>query len=646
MLLGLLGFFTAFSVNSQVRVMVKTDGVAFTAIENHTTWGTATSDLQDAIDGVANSPNGGEVWVAAGTYYPTQQISANEDVTSPYSREISFVMANNVTVMGGFTGTETTAEERPDNLVAIDNRVILSGNIGDPLAEDDNACHVVLFPLGVDDTAILEGVYITGGYANLSTSTAPFHFANRGGGVQMREGGIIRQSTITGNISTDGGGGAYMYQGGTITQSEVSNNNTNTIGAGILLNNGGTITYSLIHSNHANGQDDGEGGNPSNGAGVFFDSSSGIEGTLTHSIVVGNLSNNKGGGIGTYGGGNIINNLIINNEATKNGGGVFLQEGGTLTNNTIVSNFGDQGPGVYADTDGTLFNNVLWGNENPYNASQIVIDDATTVIDYTAIQGGLTGTNVTNVIELSSNNTDPGSGTEEYPEFRNPVAFMAQPLTTQQIADLLDADYKLNVTSALLDAGNSSATEVPLLDLEGQDRTLQTAVDIGAYETNYFDINGSVTSGTGTIDPTSALVLNNGEITFTLTPGSGYDVTEFLINGTDYTSNLVADGSEFTYTMNVTENLDATVTFDLANSFAEAAEGQFKLYPVPAQHIMYIDGITIQKVEIFSADGKLVKVIENTDLRSIPVADLKKGLYFISLTPDSGETIKTRFIKK
>ena len=363
-------------------------------------------------------------------------------------------------------------------------------------------------------------------------------------------------------------------------------------------------------------------------------------------MIVGNLSNNKGGGVGTYGGGNIINNLILNNEASGNGGGVYLQEGGTLTNNTIVSNFGDQGPGVYADTDGTLFNNVLWGNENPYNASQIVIDDATTVIDYTAIQGGLTGTNVTNVIELSSNNTDPGSGTEEYPEFRNPVAFMAQPLTTQQIADLLDADYKLNVTSALLDAGNSSATGVPLLDLEGQDRTLQTAVDIGAYETNYFDINGSVTSGTGTIDPTSALVLNNGEITFTLTPGSGYDVTEFLINGTDYTSNLVADGSEFTYTMNVTENLDATVTFDLANSFAEAAEGQFKLYPVPAQHIMYIDGITIQKVEIFSADGKLVKVIENTDLRSIPVADLKKGLYFISLTPDSGETIKTRFIKK
>ncbi len=515
----------------------------------------------------------------------------------------------------------------------------MSGNIGDPLEIDDNACHVVLFPLGVDDTAILEGVYITGGYANLSTSTAPFHFANRGGGVHMRNGGIVRQSAITGNYSTDGGGGAYLYEGGTITLSEISNNRTNTNGGGALLNQGGVISASLIHSNQS--LDAG-----ATGAGVFFDSSSGTSGTLTHSIVVGNLSNNKGGGIGTYGGGNIINNLIINNEATGNGGGVFLQEGGTVTNNTIVSNKGDQGPGVYADTGGEIYNSVIWNNELVNSTTQISIDDATTVVDYSAIEGGLSGTNVTNVIELSSNNTDPGSGTEEYPEFRNPVAFMAQPLTTQQIADLLDADYKLNVTSALLDAGNSSATGVPLLDLEGQDRTLQTAVDIGAYETNYFDINGSVTSGTGTIDPTSALVLNNGEITFTLTPGSGYDVTEFLINGTDYTSNLVADGSEFTYTMNVTENLDATVTFDLANSFAEAAEGQFKLYPVPAQHIMYIDGITIQKVEIFSADGKLVKVIENTDLRSIPVADLKKGLYFISLTPDSGETIKTRFIKK
>jgi hypothetical protein len=646
-LLGML-FLAANSmnINAQLTVMVDDDGVTFTDVNSHGSWENATNDLQAAIDAVHDA-GGGTVWVAGGTYYPTKLQAADPeapvpppiDPSDPSSgdnlREASFVMASNVTVIGGFEGDETSLEERPSNLFGTTNRVTLSGDIGVVDDEDDNAYHVVLFPNGangVDNTAILQNVYITDGYANGSE-----YFAFRGGGVHMREQGIVKQCIITENSSIEGGGGIYIYKGGTITESEISNNNTNLLGAGILLNLGGTVSSCLIHSNHAISSTDG------NGGGVYFDSSPGEVGTLTHSIVVGNLSEHKGGGIGTYDGAIINNNLISNNRANGNGGGIYLQNGGTILNSTIVTNRStSETDGIYANSYGEILNTVIWNN----GTSELSRLDATTTIDYSAIEGGFSGENVTNIISLDADNS--GSGTN--PEFKVPVGYQELPLTSTGQALLLSSNYDINLSSALLNAGNPDTSGLPIsdVDLGGNPRITKSTIDIGAYEALYYTAEGEVAEGNGTISPTDPEnVLPGNNVTFTLTPNTGFEVVSFLVNSADYTSQIEKAGDSYTYTVeNVSEDLSASVDFGIISALPGNTEKKFRIYPIPAENQLYFEGVNPKSVKIYSADGKLAKNLKGNTGSKINISDLKKGLYILILTDRNDETYPVKFIKK
>ena len=84
-------------------------------------WSTAFKDLQDAIKA---SNAGDQIWVAKGTYYPTE--SAN--------RDISFILKEGVKLYGGFRGNETDIEQRN----WIKYITTLSANIGDKKTNIDN----------------------------------------------------------------------------------------------------------------------------------------------------------------------------------------------------------------------------------------------------------------------------------------------------------------------------------------------------------------------------------------------------------------------------------------------------------------------------------------------------------------------------
>ncbi|MCB0599283.1 MAG: right-handed parallel beta-helix repeat-containing protein, partial [Phaeodactylibacter sp.] len=120
-----------------------------------TSWTDALTGLRDAL-ALANSCSAvTEIWVAAGTYYPT----------TGTDRAISFFMANGVAVYGGFPGLPGQEGDFGVRDWAA-NATILSGDIGIPNDDSDNSYHVIFNNNGLNNTAILDGFTITGGRAN------------------------------------------------------------------------------------------------------------------------------------------------------------------------------------------------------------------------------------------------------------------------------------------------------------------------------------------------------------------------------------------------------------------------------------------------------------------------------------------------
>src|SRR5512141_662783 len=83
---------------------------------NGTSWATAFQTLQKAINTIST----GQIWVAAGTYYPDEGAGQTNN-----NRYAYFTLKNNVALYGGFAGTETELSKR--NLAV--NESILSGDI-------------------------------------------------------------------------------------------------------------------------------------------------------------------------------------------------------------------------------------------------------------------------------------------------------------------------------------------------------------------------------------------------------------------------------------------------------------------------------------------------------------------------------------
>lgn len=133
---------------------------AATGVNTGTSWEDALIDLEAAFCYTQLDIGITEVWVARGTYTPSDGDN--------FSRAASFRLANGVALYGGFAGTETSLDQRDLGNPA--NRTIMSGDLfGDDepgfINYWDNSYHVLL-GCDTDATAILDGFTITGGYAD------------------------------------------------------------------------------------------------------------------------------------------------------------------------------------------------------------------------------------------------------------------------------------------------------------------------------------------------------------------------------------------------------------------------------------------------------------------------------------------------
>jgi len=200
-------------------------------------WEDAFVDMQSAI---AVAQYGDHIWVAKGTYFPTQD----------GDREISFVLNNGVNWYGGFAGGENSLSQRDWEL----NETILSGEIGNPDSLSDNSLHVVYME-AVDSTTVIDGFTITKGYAKPDANTSQEHKNTLGGGVLVYSWDaefeirfVIANCKIIANYAKNGGGGGFLDTGGVNPLSKFASpkflnvtfeNNFSAISGGLGLEGGG-----------------------------------------------------------------------------------------------------------------------------------------------------------------------------------------------------------------------------------------------------------------------------------------------------------------------------------------------------------------------------------------------------------------------
>ncbi|MCP4702457.1 MAG: hypothetical protein GY862_37200, partial [Gammaproteobacteria bacterium] len=378
-------------------------------------WTNAFTELRSALGSLYLSKCSSitEIHVAQGTYTPGT------------ARSDTFLLKSGVAVYGGYPNGGGVRNSDPAT-----NGTVLSGEIG-AAGIADNSYHVVHADNSADNTALLDGFTISGGYA---------------------EG--------------DSGGGILSQAGSpTLTNLIIRNNQTDRFGGGVRITNFGspTLTNILIENNSAD----------ISGGGL---SSRESTPTLRNVIVRGNSAGLNGGGISNSASGNmsLSNALISGNQAFSNGGGFNNKfSSASLSNVTITGNHAlIRGGGIRSNSTSTglvLNNMIIWGNTAGTAGSESFIEDDTGThsAGYSLIQGsGGSGTGWW----AANNFTDSGNNIDTAPLF----------VTAVPATPGIGGDLHLSGGSAAMNMGTN--TGCPGTDPDGTTRPQGDFCDMGAYE--------------------------------------------------------------------------------------------------------------------------------------------------------------------
>jgi ELWxxDGT repeat protein len=482
-----------------------------TGANNGSSWTDAYTDLQTAL---AAASSGDEIWVAAGTYKPTDGID----------RTISFVLKNDVAIYGGFDGTETLRTQRDP----VANVSILSGDIGVIDITADNSYHVVVGS-DTDSTTILDGFTITGGNASENDASFP---NNVGGGLYNSSGDPTLTNLVFTLNAAGYGAGMFNYFSNPAVAKSIFINNTSSRGSGGMGNSSSSPTLNDLTFSNNWGH---------SGAGMANDLSNPILINVTFH------ANNGywGGGISNNASSPILTNVTFSNNIARDGsggGGMVNGENSnpTLTNVTFGGNSagnvtGGRGVYNYNGSIPNISNSIFWND-----GSEIYNSSVAPVINDSIIQGGCpAGSTCTNII-----NADPKLG------------LLANNGGYTQTFALLPG-------SPAIDAGNN--TTCAATDQRGIMRPQGDHCDIGAYE--YVPMVTSITRVE--TSPTNA-----DSLTFRATfsePVQNVDASDFTVTGTTalISAPITSDGG-LTYGITISggnlASLNGVVGLDLANT--------------------------------------------------------------------------------
>jgi len=364
-------------------------------------WSNAFATLQKALDAAQPGPGETvEIRVAAGTYYPAD--------------ENGFRMKNGVAIYGGFPADATDGTGMEDRDWE-NHRTILSGDLNKNESFDGDDAYHVIFNDDVDDTAVLDGFVVTGGYATgdqaygagiynidshpiIRNVRIEHNWAQLGGGGMYNENSnpTLEYVTITNNLVligdgggmynknsspsltnvtieaneavTGNGGGMYNTNSSPSLYQVFIKNNTARNGGGMYNGSGSKpeVVWTEIRGNAANGATQWEG----DGGGMYND---GTSPEIRYSKIWGNSATRYGGGMYNRSSSRPImrNTLVVNNYAKDKGAGIYNNESyPELINVTVSRNrydkderygaYGTRGAGIYnAGGGGVILKNTL-----------------------------------------------------------------------------------------------------------------------------------------------------------------------------------------------------------------------------------------------------------------------------------------------
>jgi len=401
----------------------------------------AACDLQTAL---AHAAAGDEIWIAAGTYTPTNGAD----------RTAAFHLQDGMALYGGFAGAELARDERD----WISHPTILSGDLGILGDPSDNAYHVLLRS-SAGAVAVLDGLIVRGGNADGANPN------DRGGGLYNDHGRLtLANLTFEGNAAGLGGGLYNSYSEDLSLANVRFHGNRADSGGGLFNYSSSPMLIGVSFT--ANSAAD--------GGGIYNVFSQAV---VVNATLDGNTATDWGGAIyNAKCNPTLVNVIMTGNRADSGGALANHWASPRLTNVTLVGNSANQGGALHNAfySSPVVRNAILWDN----GPDQIAADpDSSADVAYSDVQGGYGGAAVI----------------DADPQFVTGALWLRP---TSPAVDAGDNDAGL-VDNEDLD-GDGDLAELLPFDLAGLPRFADVAsqadtgngaapvVDMGAYEAHVF----------------------------------------------------------------------------------------------------------------------------------------------------------------